>query len=105
MNRRIRRLFTHDFWIDAPDRSSRRLTMTCADSLEFLYHLQKHGIKLGLDTVESLLDRIGDPDRRYPTLHIGGTNGKGSAAALDGLDPSRTARLSPPWACTPRHIS
>jgi|SoiMethySBSTD1v2_1073268.scaffolds.fasta_scaffold00078_3 dihydrofolate synthase/folylpolyglutamate synthase len=56
--------------------------MTCADSLEFLYHLQKHGIKLGLDTVESLLDRIGNPHRRYPTLHIGGTNGKGSTAAL-----------------------
>ena len=56
--------------------------MTCADSLDFLYHLQKHGIKLGLDTVESLLDRIGNPHRRYPTLHIGGTNGKGSTAAL-----------------------
>jgi len=63
--------------------------MTCADSLDFLYHLQKHGIKLGLDTVESLLDRIGNPHRRYPTLHIGGTNGKGSTAALTASTPAR----------------
>ncbi|WP_447983641.1 bifunctional folylpolyglutamate synthase/dihydrofolate synthase [Nitrospira sp. Nam74] len=41
-----------------------------------------HGIKLGLDTIESLLDRIGRPHHSYPTFHIGGTNGKGSTAAM-----------------------
>ena len=56
--------------------------MTYTASLQFLYGLQAHGIKLGLDTVEALLDRIGRPHRRYPTLHIGGTNGKGSTAAM-----------------------
>src|SRR5690349_13660132 len=56
--------------------------MTYATSLQFLDSLQRHGIKLGLDTVEALLSRIGDPHHRYPVLHIGGTNGKGSTAAM-----------------------
>ena len=56
--------------------------MTYAESLQFLYGLQMHGIKLGLDTIESLLDRIDCPHRSYPTFHIGGTNGKGSTAAM-----------------------
>jgi len=56
--------------------------MTYAASLQFLYNLQTHGIKLGLDTIEALLGRVGRPYLRYPTLHIGGTNGKGSTAAM-----------------------
>lgn len=56
--------------------------MTYATALGFLYSLHMHGIKLGLDTIVSLLDRIGSPHRGYPTVHIGGTNGKGSTAAM-----------------------
>jgi dihydrofolate synthase / folylpolyglutamate synthase len=51
-------------------------------SVEFLYGLQKHGIKPGLEAIQALLDRLGRPERRYPSLHIGGTNGKGSTAAM-----------------------
>ena len=51
-------------------------------SVEFLYGLQKHGIKPGLETIQALLDGLGHPERRYPSLHIGGTNGKGSTAAM-----------------------
>lgn len=39
------------------------------------------GIKWGLERTRRLLDAVGSPDRRYPTVHIGGTNGKGSVAA------------------------
>jgi dihydrofolate synthase/folylpolyglutamate synthase len=52
------------------------------ESVAYLFGLQRHGIRLGLDTVETLLDRLGRPDARYPSLHIGGTNGKGSTAAM-----------------------
>ncbi len=51
-------------------------------SVEFLHGLQKHGIKPGLEAIRALLDRLGRPERRYPSLHIGGTNGKGSTAAM-----------------------
>jgi dihydrofolate synthase/folylpolyglutamate synthase len=37
--------------------------------------------KLGLERVEGFLRELGDPHRRIPTLHIAGTNGKGSVCA------------------------
>ncbi len=57
-------------------------TMTYPSTVQFLYGLQQHGIKLGLETIRTLLTRVGEPHRRYPVLHIGGTNGKGSTAAM-----------------------
>lgn len=51
-------------------------------SLAFLYGLQQHGIKLGLDSITALLASLGNPQDRYRAIHIGGTNGKGSAAAM-----------------------
>jgi len=56
--------------------------MTYSSAIEYLYGLQKHGIKLGLETMRTLLDRLGNPERRFRSLHIGGTNGKGSTAAM-----------------------
>ena len=56
--------------------------MTYASAVEFLYGLQKHGIKLGLHNIRAVLSRLKRPDRRYRTIHIAGTNGKGSTAAM-----------------------
>ncbi|HWV47658.1 MAG TPA: folylpolyglutamate synthase/dihydrofolate synthase family protein [Nitrospira sp.] len=56
--------------------------MSYSSVIEYLFTLQKHGIKLGLETMRILLDRIGNPHRSLRVLHIGGTNGKGSTAAL-----------------------
>ncbi|MEQ1794688.1 MAG: folylpolyglutamate synthase/dihydrofolate synthase family protein [Nitrospira sp.] len=56
--------------------------MTYSAAIEYLYGLQKHGIKLGLETMRTLLSRLGNPERRFRSLHIGGTNGKGSTAAM-----------------------
>ena len=56
--------------------------MTYSSAIEYLYGLQKHGIKLGLETMRTLLSRLGNPERRFKSLHIGGTNGKGSTAAM-----------------------
>jgi dihydrofolate synthase/folylpolyglutamate synthase len=56
--------------------------MTYTAAVSYLYSLQKHGIKLGLDTMTALVDRLGMPQSRYPSLHIAGTNGKGSTAAM-----------------------
>lgn len=81
--------FPHDGVVQPAERSdfnkqceSLVTTMTYHSTVQFLYGLQQHGIKLGLDTIRALLGRMGDPHRRYPVLHIGGTNGKGSTAAL-----------------------
>lgn len=58
------------------------MAMSYPEALDVLFGLQRHGIKLGLDTVSALLANLGDPQHRYPSLHIGGTNGKGSTAAI-----------------------
>ncbi len=47
-----------------------------------LYGLQQFGIRLGLETISSLLSELGNPQERVPVLHVAGTNGKGSVAAL-----------------------
>jgi len=56
--------------------------MTYAAAVSYLYSLQQHGIKLGLDTMTALVGRLGMPQARYPSFHIAGTNGKGSTAAM-----------------------
>ena len=40
------------------------------------------GVRLGLERMERALARLGDPQRAYPSVHIAGTNGKGSTAAM-----------------------
>ena len=51
-------------------------------SLTYLYGLQKYGIKFGLSTVSKLLTALGNPQQKFPCIHIAGTNGKGSTAAF-----------------------
>src|SRR2546430_17023749 len=38
--------------------------------------------KFGLENITVLAERLGRPDRAYPSAHIAGTNGKGSTAAF-----------------------
>jgi dihydrofolate synthase/folylpolyglutamate synthase len=52
------------------------------DPVRWLYDLQHSGIKLGLENIRALLDLLGHPEHAYPTVHVGGTNGKGSVAAM-----------------------
>jgi dihydrofolate synthase/folylpolyglutamate synthase len=51
----------------------------------FLARLQEvraQGVLLGLERVRLALERLGAPERRVPAVHIAGTNGKGSVAAI-----------------------
>lgn len=50
--------------------------------LKFLYGLQTFGIKFGLENIGILLEELGNPHLRFRSVHIAGTNGKGSTAAL-----------------------
>lgn len=45
-----------------------------------------HGVRFGLDRTVALLDLCGNPHQRLRTLHVAGTNGKGSTCAtLDAV--------------------
>ena len=48
----------------------------------YLYGLQKYGIKLGLSNTENLMQLLGRPHTAFRSIHIAGTNGKGSTASL-----------------------
>ena len=52
------------------------------DPVGWLYGLQSHGIKLGLDGIRALLALLEHPEASFPAILVGGTNGKGSAAAM-----------------------
>lgn len=56
--------------------------MTYFQAIAYLYGLQRYGIKLGLENIRRLLAAVGDPHQRFPSILVGGTNGKGSTAAF-----------------------
>ena len=51
-------------------------------TLEFLYGLHNRGIKLGLKNIESFLKLCGNPHKKIKTIHLAGTNGKGSTSSI-----------------------
>jgi len=56
--------------------------MTYKESLSYLKALNPMGIRLGLDQIKSLLERLGNPQEACKSVIIAGTNGKGSVAAM-----------------------
>ncbi len=56
--------------------------MSYHESIGYLYNLQRHGIKLGLDNIRRLVSSLGNPQTSFRTIHVGGTNGKGSTSAI-----------------------
>ncbi|HYA48130.1 MAG TPA: Mur ligase family protein, partial [Burkholderiales bacterium] len=56
--------------------------MNPAECRDYLGHLQHFGIKLGLENIATLLGALGDPHRAFPSVHVAGTNGKGSVSAM-----------------------
>jgi dihydrofolate synthase/folylpolyglutamate synthase len=53
-----------------------------SNALEYLYSLEKFGMVFGLENIEWILHRLGDPHHGLKVVHIGGTNGKGSVACM-----------------------
>ena len=56
--------------------------LTAKESLNYLYNLIPKGIKLGLKNISVVLNELGNPQQKTPSIHIAGTNGKGSTAAF-----------------------
>lgn len=56
--------------------------MVYKEAVDYLYNLQRYGIKLGLSNTLTLMDILGNPHQRFKSIHIAGTNGKGSTAAM-----------------------
>ena len=56
--------------------------MSYESTLAYIHSVQWRGQKPGLARTQALLEHLGHPERRLKFVHIGGTNGKGSTAAL-----------------------
>jgi dihydrofolate synthase/folylpolyglutamate synthase len=52
------------------------------DPLDYLFGLERFGIKFGLDNIRTIVEDLGRPDRAFRSIHIAGTNGKGSVTAM-----------------------
>ncbi len=50
--------------------------------LSYLYNLQKFGMKFGLSKTENLLRAFNNPEKHLRMIHVAGSNGKGSVAAM-----------------------
>ena len=59
--------------------------MTYAEAVSRLLALrggEQAGMRPGLERIETLLEALGHPERRYTLVQVGGTNGKGSVSAM-----------------------
>lgn len=52
------------------------------DPLSYLFGLGQFGIKFGLENMFAIVGRLGHPERAFRSVHIAGTNGKGSVTAM-----------------------
>ena len=52
------------------------------DPLAWLFALEQFGIKFGLDNISRIVARLGHPERAFRSVHVAGTNGKGSVTAM-----------------------
>ncbi|MEO6212738.1 MAG: hypothetical protein ABIP65_03825, partial [Vicinamibacterales bacterium] len=56
--------------------------MSPVDPIDFLYSLERLGMKLGLENINTLCAALGDPQRSFRSIIIAGTNGKGSVTVM-----------------------
>ncbi len=56
--------------------------MNFNESVEYIHSLLAFGIKPGLERISMLLEMLGNPQDKIKTIHIAGTNGKGSTSTM-----------------------
>ena len=56
--------------------------MNFSQTRDYLFSLRNKGSTFGIDRMATFIETLGRPDTAYPIIHIAGTNGKGSTAAM-----------------------
>ncbi len=56
--------------------------MDYEEFIAWMFGLERFGIKLGLENISEFMTRIGSPQREFKSVHVAGTNGKGSVCAF-----------------------
>jgi dihydrofolate synthase/folylpolyglutamate synthase len=53
-----------------------------SDPLEYLFALEQFGMKFGLENIRTIVAALNHPERAFRSIHVAGTNGKGSVTAM-----------------------
>lgn len=56
--------------------------MNLKETMDYIQELGKYGVRPGLENMENLMEKLGNPHNELSFVHIAGTNGKGSVAAF-----------------------
>ena len=56
--------------------------MTYKEALDYIHSVERFGSRPGLSRITELLEKLGEPHKGMKFVHIAGTNGKGSCAAM-----------------------
>ncbi len=56
--------------------------MNIKEALNKLYSMHRFGVKLGLDNINKIMEHLGNPHQNFKSIHIAGSNGKGSTASF-----------------------
>jgi len=56
--------------------------MSYQDTIAYLFSLQQYGMKFGLDNIRRLMSVLDNPQDTFRSVHVAGTNGKGSTASM-----------------------
>ena len=67
---------------DGPGVAPQRASPAWAQMVDRLFSRARLGMVLGLERIARVLERLGHPERSFPSIHVAGTNGKGSTSAF-----------------------
>jgi dihydrofolate synthase/folylpolyglutamate synthase len=56
--------------------------VTPSDPFDYLFSLERLGMKFGLEKIAALCEELGHPERAFRSIVIAGTNGKGSVTVM-----------------------
>jgi dihydrofolate synthase/folylpolyglutamate synthase len=56
--------------------------MDYQQAIDYIFSREKFGIKLGLNNMLQMMDKLGNPHRKFKSIHVAGSNGKGSTASF-----------------------
>jgi dihydrofolate synthase/folylpolyglutamate synthase len=51
-------------------------------TIDYLFKLERRGIKYNLNNIKKLLSFLNNPEKKFKSIHIAGTNGKGSVSSI-----------------------
>lgn len=51
-------------------------------TIDYLFKLERRGIKYNLNNIKTLLSFLGNPEKNFKSIHVAGTNGKGSVSSI-----------------------